>query len=172
MNATANDHPHKKEAPTSLVFKILTVSSSRGLNEDQTGLLIKNMIEQAGYEAQERRVVSDDPELIQKSVVDMLKNTPHIIVINGGTGVTPKDVTVEAVRPLFQKELVAFSALFAQISFEQIGPAALLSRACAGIIGQTAIFCLPGSSGACQLAMDQLIIPEASHLLAHVRSRS
>ena len=172
MNASVSDHPHKKEAPTALVFKILTVSSSRGLNDDHTGSLIKNLIEQAGYEAQERRVVSDDPELIQKAVAEMLENAPHIIVVNGGTGVTPKDVTVEAVRPLFQKELVAFSALFAQISFEQIGPAALLSRACAGIMGQTAVFCLPGSSGACQLAMDRLIIPEAAHLMAHVRSRA
>jgi molybdenum cofactor biosynthesis protein B len=172
MTGGASDHPHKKEAPTALIFKILTVSSSRGLNEDHTGLLIRNLIEQEGHEVQEQRVVRDDLELIRQNVREMLENAPHIIVINGGTGVTPKDITVEAVRPLLQKELVAFSALFAQISFEQIGPAALLSRACAGIIGQTAIFCLPGSSGACQLAMDRLIIPESSHLMAHVRSRA
>ena len=171
MTGKAGEHPHKREASSSLVFKILTVSSSRSLNEDHTGDLISSLLEKAGHKVQERRVVRDDVELIRFNLRGMLESDPHVIIINGGTGVTPKDVTVEAVRPLFQKELAAFSALFAYISFEQIGPAALLSRACAGIVGQTAIFCLPGSSGACQLAMDRLIVPEASHLMAHVRSR-
>jgi molybdenum cofactor biosynthesis protein B len=171
MTGNTEEHPHKREDSGSLLFKILTVSSSRSLKEDGTGDLIRNLLEKAGHKVQERRVVKDEVELIRSNFMEMLEGDPHIIIINGGTGVTPKDVTVEAVRPLFQKELAAFSALFAYVSFEQIGPAALLSRACAGIVGQTAIFCLPGSSGACQLAMDRLIVPEASHLMAHVRSR-
>jgi molybdenum cofactor biosynthesis protein B len=89
--------------------------------------------------------------------------------MTGGTGISPKDVTIEAVRPLFEKELTAFGTLFTQLSFEEIDSAAILSRATAGIIKQTMIFCMPGSIKACKLACNSLIFPELGHLLKHIK---
>ena len=89
--------------------------------------------------------------------------------MSGGTGISPKDVTIEAVKPLFSKELTAFGPLFAQLSFEEIDSAAILSRATAGIINQSIVFCMPGSINACKTACKNLIFPELGHLLKHIK---
>jgi len=94
---------------------------------------------------------------------------PEVILMSGGTGITSKDVTIEAVRPLFEKELTAFGPLFSQFSFEDIDSAALLSRATAGVFGSTIIFCMPGSLNACKLACKMLIFPELGHLVGHLQ---
>jgi molybdenum cofactor biosynthesis protein B len=96
------------------------------------------------------------------------QHNPHTLLLTGGTGISPKDVTIEAIKPLFDKELTAFAALFANLSFQEIGAAAMLSRAIAGIIGKTVVFCMPGSLKACQLACNALIFPELGHLAAHI----
>jgi molybdenum cofactor biosynthesis protein B len=90
------------------------------------------------------------------------------LLITGGTGITSTDVTIEAIRPLFAKEMTAFGAIFAQLSYEAIDSAALLSRAAAGVIGSTAVFCMPGSKKACQLACKALIFPELGHVVGHI----
>jgi len=172
LNGPARNHPHKEKALKELFFKILTVSSTRGLDEDTSGDLIQGLVQEWGYQVQERRTAVDDIDSIRQSVRDMLKSNPHVLIIDGGTGVTPKDVTVEAVQPLLEKEMAGFSTLFTQLSFEQIGPAAVLSRAFAGVRGETAIFCIPGSSKACSLALKKIILPEAAHITAHVRGRA
>ena len=113
--------------------------------------------------------MNDDINLIRRQVAQILADpAPQAIIITGGTGITPRDVTIEAIKPMFSKELTAFSTLFALLSFEQIDSAALLSRATAGIIGQAVIFCLPGSLKACQLACKNLIFPELGHLIYHL----
>ena len=89
------------------------------------------------------------------------------MIITGGTGISPQDVTIEAVRPLFAKELPAFGVLFTQLSFEEVDSAAILSRAAAGVIGRCVVFCIPGSIKACQLACKNLIFPELGHLIRH-----
>ena len=89
--------------------------------------------------------------------------------MSGGTGISPKDVTIEAVRPLFSKELTGFGPIFAQLSFEQIDSAAILSRATAGIIKNSVVFCMPGSIKACKLACNELIFPELGHLIKHIK---
>jgi molybdenum cofactor biosynthesis protein B len=89
-------------------------------------------------------------------------------LVNGGTGISSGDVTIEALRPLFQKEMTAFGILFAQLSFEEIDSAAILSRAAAGIIGSTAVFCMPGSLAACKLACKNLVFPELGHVAKHL----
>ena len=89
-------------------------------------------------------------------------------MITGGTGITPTDVTIEAIKPFFSKEMTAFGAIFAQLSYEEIDSAATLSRAAAGVIGGTAVFCMPGSKKACQLACRALIFPELGHVVAHI----
>ncbi len=93
---------------------------------------------------------------------------PNFILISGGTGVSPRDVTIEAVTPMFSKELKAFGTLFAHLSFEEIDSAAILSRATAGVIGNVALFCMPGSLKACKLACRELIFPELGHLAKHL----
>ena len=94
---------------------------------------------------------------------------PDILLTSGGTGITPKVVTIETIRPMFKKELTAFSALFSQLSMEEIGSAAMMSRATAGVIGSTAVFCMPGSLPACKLACERLIFPELGHIAKHLK---
>ena len=94
---------------------------------------------------------------------------PQAVIVTGGTGVSPKDVTIEALRPLMSKELTAFGPIFAHLSYQEIGSAAIMSRATAGVIGHCLVFCLPGSLKACQLACSALIFPELGHLRVHVQ---
>ena len=102
-------------------------------------------------------------------VLDVIQNErPQVILMNGGTGITKKDVTIEAVNPLFGKTLTGFGPLFAKLSFDEIGSAAFLSRATAGVIEDTVVFCMPGSLNACKLACRELIFPELGHLVKHV----
>ena len=111
---------------------------------------------------------TDDAAAIVSQVYEILTAfRPHALLITGGTGIGPADVTIEAVRPLFRKELTAFGPLFAQLSYEDIDSAALLSRATAGLIDQTIAFCMPGSLNACKLACKALIFPELGHLVKH-----
>ena len=120
----------------------------------------------------DHRVVTDAEDAVRGALDAVLADCgPDAVIVTGGTGITASDVTVEAVRPLFSKELTAFAPLFAHLSFEQIGPAALISRATAGLIGRAAVFCLPGSLKACQLACERLIFPELGHLCMHAAGR-
>ncbi len=169
MSGDSQRHPHKSGVSGGLRFSILTVSSSRGLAEDTSGDLMAGLIEEQGHAVLEREVVPDDIERIREALNGLIARGPDLVIVDGGTGVTPKDVTVEAIKPLLEKEMGAFATLFAMFSFDQIGAAAILSRACAGTIGKTAVFCMPGSSKACELAMKRIILPEAVHLMDHVR---
>jgi len=115
------------------------------------------------------QLVPDDAEVIRQTLQDVVNSfDPQVILLTGGTGIGTKDVTIEAVRPLFDKELTAFGPLFAQLSFEDIDSAAILSRATAGVIGKTILFCMPGSLKACKLACKALIFPEIGHIVGHV----
>ena len=117
------------------------------------------------------RVVGDNKEIIARTVWEIVADkAPNILLLTGGTGLNPTDVTIEAVRPMFAKELTAFGSLFSYLSFEKIDSAAILSRATAGVINQTTVFCLPGSLNACKLACRALIFPEAGHISAHVNN--
>jgi molybdenum cofactor biosynthesis protein B len=160
---------HKKNALKKLSIGIITVSTSRTLAEDKSGLWMKKRAVREGHEVVVHRVVGDDRQLIERAVWKIITDmAPNILLITGGTGLNPTDVTIEAVRPLFAKELTAFSTLFALLSFEEIDSAAILSRATAGVINKTTVFCLPGSINACKLACKALIFPEAGHIAAHV----
>jgi molybdenum cofactor biosynthesis protein B len=113
--------------------------------------------------------VPDETETITQTIDESIRDYgAQVILVTGGTGISSKDVTIEAVRPLFKKELTAFGPLFAQLSFEQIDSAALLSRATAGVIGTTVVFCIPGSLKACKLACKVLIFPELGHIVKHI----
>jgi len=163
-------HEHRAAAPQSLNVAILSVSTTRTLETDTAGQWIAKRAEREGHQVVAHQVVTDDRDAIREVLLHMIADaSPRAVIVTGGTGITPKDVTIEAVRPLFNKELTAFGPIFAQLSFEEIDSAAILSRATAGVIGGCVVFCLPGSLKACQLACKALIFPEIGHVCSHVR---
>jgi molybdenum cofactor biosynthesis protein B len=161
---------HKKGAPKKLRLVIISVSSTRTPADDKSGQWMSKKAKKEGHTVLTRKVIPDDLEIIAQSVMDEIESQqPDAILITGGTGISKQDVTIEAVRPMFTKELTAFNALFAQLSFEKIDSAALMSRATAGIVEKTVIFCMPGSLRACRLACKALIFPELGHILKHIK---
>lgn len=160
---------HKAHTLKSLKLAILTVSSTRGLAEDKSGHWMKKVAGKK-HKVVLHEVIPDNRDMISDKIRMVIQeHDPHVILMAGGTGISPADVTIEAVRPLFTKELTAFGPLFSQLSYEVIDSAALLSRATAGIVNQTLIFCMPGSLKACKLACKELIFPELGHLVKHVQ---
>lgn len=162
-------HEHKQVAPKTVTIGIITVSTTRALANDSSGKWISEQAKNEGHEIVHHEVIPDDAEIIAATVKNVIRHQrPQVILVTGGTGITKKDVTIEAVNPMFAKVLTAFGALFANLSFEEIGSAAFLSRATAGIIEETVVFCMPGSINACKLACCKLIFPELGHLVKHV----
>lgn len=160
---------HKSKAPQKVRVGVITASTTRTLADDKSGHWIRKQAQKEGHEVVFHRVVPDDADMITATVREAIReHDAQVLLLTGGTGISRKDVTIEAVRPLFQKELTAFGVLFAQLSFEEIDSAAILSRATAGVIGKTVVFCMPGSFKACKLACKALIFPELGHLLKHV----
>lgn len=162
---------HKKHAPTSVDIVIMTVSSSRDIERDESGKIIEKEALLNGHRVVAYRVVADSKKAIQEGLLNLIENDKaQAIIINGGTGISKADITIEAIRPFFEKELASFNSLFSYLSFKDIGSAALLSRSTAGIYRNCIIFCIPGSPKACELAMKALIIPELGHILHHLDS--
>ncbi|MGJ9384866.1 MogA/MoaB family molybdenum cofactor biosynthesis protein [Salipaludibacillus sp. CF4.18] len=161
---------HKKEAPKSVSCMILTVSDTRTRVTDKSGTIMKEMLVEAGFKVAAHRIVKDDYTSIQEQIryADLDKNI-EALLINGGTGITFRDTTYEAVSSMLDKDLPGFGEIFRYLSFEKdIGSAAMLSRAIAGVRGETAVFSTPGSSGAVKLAMKELIIPELAHVIREI----
>ncbi len=160
---------HKANAPKKVNVGIITVSSTRSITEDKSGQWISKRVKKEGHELVLHRVIPDETETITQTLHETISDYgAQVILVTGGTGISNKDLTIEAVRPFFKKELTAFGALFAQLSFEQIDSSALLSRATAGVIGGVIVFCMPGSLKACKLACKALIFPELGHIVKHI----
>ena len=161
---------HRSYAPLCVGVAVVTVSDSRTPETDTSGDLIASRILGAGHKVMARAIVPDDPCQIRERVLHAVASQDiDAVVLTGGTGVSPRDSTIECVEPLLQKVLVGFGELFRALSFEEIGAAAMLSRAVAGTAERTAIFAIPGSSGAVRLALDRLIVPELAHLIGQLR---
>ena len=161
---------HKASAPKKIRIGIITVSTTRTLAEDKSGHWISKRARKEGHEVLFHKVIKDDAAVITATVIHSIRElNPPVLLLTGGTGISSKDVTIEALRPVFNKELTSFGPLFAQLSYEEIDSAAILSRATAGVINQTIVFCIPGSLKACKLACKSLIFPELGHLVKHVR---
>lgn len=159
---------HKADVLLTVSIGIVTVSTSRTLLEDESGKWISKAAKLRGHTVLAHQIVPDKARTIRSVVRAVInKENPQVLIVTGGTGISSTDVTIEAVRPLFSKELTAFSSLFAQLSYYEIGSAALLSRATAGLIEKTVTFSLPGSLNACKLALEALIFPEIGHLVKH-----
>jgi len=163
-------HEHKKHAPRKVSIGIITVSTTRALVDDASGNWISEQARKEGHDVVYHQVITDDAGIIASTLREVIENmSPQVILMSGGTGITKKDVTIEAVNPLFTKILTGFGPLFAKLSFDEIGSAAFLSRATAGVIEDTVTFCMPGSLNACKLACRDLIFPELGHLVKHVK---
>ncbi|MCX8204046.1 MAG: molybdenum cofactor biosynthesis protein MoaB [Candidatus Nezhaarchaeota archaeon] len=167
---------HRAAGPTKLKFAVIIASNRlyeaklRGRPvEDVSGDVASAIISKAGHEIVKRCLIPNDPFKMIKEVVDAVEGGADVVVISGGTGLGPRDLTVESVTPLFEKRIPGFGELFRKLSFKVVGPAAMLSRADAGVYRSSAVFLLPGSPDAVELALTKLILPEAGHLLAEVR---
>ena len=147
-----------------LKFAVLTISDTRSLKDDKSGALLVQRIVSAGHVVSERSVVADDVEAIRTRVKAWITDPMiDVIITTGGTGFTGRDVTPEAIEPLFEKKMEAFSALFLVVSFPKIGTSAIQSRATAGVARSTYIFCLPGSPGACKDAWDEILVHQLDY---------
>jgi molybdenum cofactor biosynthesis protein B len=159
-------HAHQT-SPGPVVCFVLTVSDTRTAATDASGDAIVSLLEAAGHRLSGRALLPDDPVAVAARVAAELKNDwPGAIITTGGTGISRRDSTYEAITGLLEKRLDGFGELFRMLSFQEIGPAAMLSRATAGIAGSRAIFVLPGSEHAVRLAMTRLILPELRHVIA------
>jgi len=140
---------------------VLTVSDTRGLSEDRSGDVLVARIAEAGHVLVDRAIVKDEQALIEQRLRDWVADPGVDVVIStGGTGLTGRDVTVEAHQAVYEKRIDAFSTLFTMISYEKIGTSAIQSRACAGVAGGTYLFALPGSPGACKDGWDAILKPQ------------
>jgi molybdenum cofactor biosynthesis protein B len=157
---------HKARAPLSVRCFIVTVSDTRTEDTDSSGRAIAGLLTAAGHLVAGRAIVKDEADMIRQTLQRQLANADvEAIITTGGTGITSRDSTFEVVERLLQKRLDGFGELFRMLSFQQIGPAAMMSRACAGIAAGHIVVSLPGSEAAVRLAMERLVIPELGHLV-------
>ena len=162
-------HEHKQLAEdghgSGIVCGIITVSDTRTYDTDPSGITIQSTLQQSGHDVVRYEIVKDEPAEIAALVQELEAAGCQVIITNGGTGIARRDSTFEVIDGLLQKRLPGFGELFRMLSYADIGPGAMLSRATAGIYGQALIFCLPGSTGAVRLALEQLIVPELAHIV-------
>jgi molybdenum cofactor biosynthesis protein B len=165
-NRRVSVQEHKAYAPVSVSCFVLTVSDTRTEANDTGGQAIRQLLENDGHSITGHAIVRDDPTAVIRAVnVCLLDAGTRVIITTGGTGVTSRDGTFEAIDGLLEKRLTGFGELFRMLSYEQIGAAAMMSRAIAGTAGDKAIFVLPGSPDAVRLAMTKLILPELGHVV-------
>jgi molybdenum cofactor biosynthesis protein B len=158
-------HGHRAAAPAAVPAVVITVSDTRTLETDSGGALVAELLRGAGHPVVSHEIVRDEPPAIRAALEKALtREDARAVVLTGGTGVSPRDVTPEAVEPLLERVVPGFGELFRMLSFQEIGSAALLSRALAGLARGRVVFVLPGSRGAVRLALERLILPELGHL--------
>jgi molybdopterin adenylyltransferase len=161
-------HEHKEKGKKSIACFVLTVSDTRDEATDQSGQTIKNLIAEQGHRLAGYRIVKDEPAEIEALLKQALADgSVEAVIVNGGTGIAPRDTTYEALTTLLDKRLDGFGELFRMLSWEQVGAAAMLSRAAAGVARGKILVSLPGSPDAVGLAMDRLLVPELGHM-AHL----
>jgi len=185
---SASTQQHRAQAAASVgpvACAVLTVSDTRSLAEDRGGALIVQLLQSARHSVIERGLVRDDVEAIRGWALQVLEGPAEVLLVTGGSGIGPRDVSPEALRPLLASEMPGFGEVFRLLSWGEVGAATMLSRAFAGVIEsarrghdqehearRTLLFVLPGSTNAVRLAMEKLIVPELSHLVGEARGRS
>jgi len=159
---------HKRDAPKTVRYFVLTISDTRTPATDTSGDAIVSLLEAGGHELTGRQIVKDDADAVRQVVLSQ-QAAADVIITTGGTGITSRDSTYEAIVGLLDKRLDGFGELFRMLSYPEIGAAAMLTRACAGTLGRTAIFALPGSEHAVRLGISKLILPELRHVVRELR---
>lgn len=161
---------HRKSSPGSLNLAVMTVSDSRTLETDTSGALIVSLAEAAGHRIRERVIVRDEPDQMRPLLQAWSAGSSiDAILVTGGTGISPRDQTFETVSALLTKPLPGYGELFRMLSYAEIGPACMLSRAVGGLIGRVAILVMPGSRAAVELALNKIILPELAHVVREAR---
>ena len=170
MTRMPADTEHKAQAPRSVQCFIVTVSDTRTEATDTSGRAIAELLLAAGHRVTGHAIVKDDADDVRDTIERQLTNPEvQVIITTGGTGITSRDSTYEAVSAMLQKRLDGFGELFRMLSYEQIGSAAMMSRACAGLSSGRIIVALPGSEAAVRLAMERLVVPELAHMVQQAR---
>ena len=163
-------HEHESQRVERVGCAVITVSDTRTPETDKSGLAIRDRLDAAGHDILVREIVPDDPTTVSSTVTRWCDDPRcDAVLLTGGTGIAARDTTPEAIAGLLEKRLDGFGELFRALSFEQIGAAAMLSRATAGVRGSTLVFSMPGSTAAVILAMDRLILPQLPHAVALLR---
>ena len=165
-------HKHRESAPDSVRVAVLTISDTRTPETDTGGDVAEELLVGAGQEVVERRIVRDEASGIRNSLVDLLASSEvDAVVTTGGTGISGRDTTYEVVERMLEKRLDGFGEIFRMLSYEEIGSAAIMSRALAGSVGGKFVASLPGSRNAVRLAVEKLLVPELAHIVFELRKQ-
>lgn len=162
---------HESNAPAVLRFTLITVSDTRTISTDKSGACMAKLVVSHGHTIIAKHIIPDEPDVIRE-MIHAQSGFADVICLSGGTGISHRDQTFEAIRPLLDKSLPGFGELFRLLSWEQVGSKAMLSRAIAGTCADLIIFAVPGSPKAVELAMEKLILPEARHLVSELHKNS
>jgi len=166
MSAT----PHPDRGSRSLGCAVITISDSRTAATDRSGHLIQQLLQDAGHHIQDYTILKDEPAQIQQQVIALCQRSDlHVLILNGGTGIAPRDTTYDAIAQLLERPLPGFGELFRWLSYQEIGSRAMASRAVAGVHRSKLVFSMPGSTNAVKLAMEKLILPEIQHLVGQLQ---
>ncbi len=166
-------HGHRKDDRRSVACAVITVSDTRTQDNDGSGSEIRRRLEEAGHRVAAYAIVPDEPDLVAAELRRLADDGAiEAVILNGGTGVAPRDNTYEAVCSVLTKPIDGFGELFRMLSWEEVGAMAMISRAVAGLVGTTAVFSVPGSTAACRLAMDKLIVPSLGHVVGLAAPRT
>jgi molybdopterin adenylyltransferase len=164
---------HREASPERIRVAVLTISDTRTAETDTGGKIIVDSMQKAGHEVVYRAIVNDDAPQIKKSLEWLLTGVGvDAVITTGGTGISARDTTYEVVIRMLDKKLDGFGELFRMLSYEEVGAAAILSRAVAGVVGSKFVACLPGSTNAVRLAMEKLLVPEIPHVVFELNKHS
>ena len=162
---------HRRQGPFCVRCAVLTVSDSRTLNDDTSGQTIIELLQTAGHAVADRAIVPDEPAQVASQILRLTQRADvDAILVTGGTGVAARDQTPDAIAKLLTKPMPGYGELLRMLSYQEIGPAAMLSRALGGLVNRTVVLTMPGSTAAVRLAMERIILPELSHLVALAKS--
>lgn len=160
---------HHRKAPAFVGVAIVTVSDTRTEADDTSGRLARELVEKAGHTVRDVRILKDEPALVRDAVRELAARPDvRAVILNGGTGISRRDRTYEAVASLLERRLDGFGELFRALSYQEIGSSAMLSRAVAGLVGGTVVFSVPGSTAAVRLALERLVLPELGHIAGEI----
>lgn len=164
---------HREQAFPAVSLAVLTVSDTRTQTTDESGALIRALCTAAGHRVTQYRLTPDEPDLVRAALVELVSRSDvQAVLINGGTGISARDRTYEAVSTMFERRIDGFGELFRALSYQEIGAAAMMSRAAGGLISGRPVFSMPGSIAAVRLAMERLILPELAHAVAEAQKTS